>query len=268
MNDISINSQSVNNSVHVNSHHEHDNEIGYHQISLYELFILFIFMSLASIGIYYLADPATLPIKQVRIEGDFRQLSTSELQTLVKHKVVGGFFNIDVASLRHAVMAEPWVNDVSVHRVWPNGLRVSVQEQIAVARWKTSSLLNEVGDQFSPHKDSFPQELPILDGPEGTQKLLMEKYRTLDRLFSTHDMQLLRLQLNERRSWMFELNDNLRVIIGRTDFNDRVARFFEYVPKGLGPKLAKAEQIDMRYTNGFAVRWKQDDMLFNEDIGT
>jgi len=96
----------------------------------------------------------------------------------------------------------------------------------------------------------------------------MEKYKTLDRLFNTHDMQLLRLQLNERRSWMFELNDNIRVIIGRTDFNNRVARFFEYVPKGLGPKLAKAEQIDMRYTNGFAVRWKQDDILFNEDIGT
>jgi len=85
------------------------------------------------------------------------------------------------------------------------------------------------------------------------------------------DMNLYREKIDHRLrlvNWMFELNDNLRVIIGRTDFNDRVAHFFEYVPKGLGPKLAKAEQIDMRYTNGFAVRWKQDDMLFYEDIGT
>jgi cell division septal protein FtsQ len=29
------------------------------------------------------------------------------------------------------------------------------------------------------------------------------------------------------------------------------------VINNLGEKLSQAEEIDMRYTNGFAVRWKQ-----------
>ena len=218
-------------------------------------------------SIYYLADPATLPIRQVRIEGEFRQLSTDALQELVKHKVRGGFFNIDVAAVRQAVMEEPWVRDVSVHRVWPDSLRVSVKEQIAVARWKNTGLLNETGKLFTPDKHSFPNNLPILRGPNGAEELMMARYTRLNQLLSVLDLKLVLLQLNERRSWMFKLDNALQVVIGRSNFNDRVTRFIQLVPVALGSKLSQARQIDMRYTNGFTVQWHQDDVLTNEESG-
>jgi len=205
-------------------------------------------------GFVWMMKPATLPIRQVHIEGKFLRLDTFRLQELVTDKVRGGFFNIDVASIRNALVALPWVNDVSVHRIWPDGLRVIVNEQTAVVRWNETGLLNEQGHYFSPEKESFPQDLPLLEGPEESQELLLERFNLLKQ---TYGLSVVRLQLNERRAWKFELENGLSVVLGRKDFESRVERFVSVVMNNLGEKSSQAREIDMRYTNGFAVRWKQ-----------
>ncbi len=205
-------------------------------------------------GFVWMMNPATLPIRQVHIEGKFLRLDTLRLQELVTDKVRGGFFNIDVAAIRNALVALPWVNDVSVHRVWPDGLRVIVNERTAVVRWNETGLLNEQGHYFSPEKDTFPEDLPLLQGPEESQKLLLERFKLLEQ---TYGLSVVRLQLNERRAWKFELENGLSVVLGRKDFESRVERFVNIVINNLGEKSSQAREIDMRYTNGFAVRWKQ-----------
>jgi len=65
------------------------------------------------------------------------------------------------------------------------------------------------------------------------------------------------LRLDERRAWMFESTEGLLVVIGRKDFDERVTRFVELIPGNLGAKIHDAEMIDMRYPNGFSVRWKE-----------
>jgi len=205
-------------------------------------------------GFVWMMKPATLPIRQVHIEGKFLRLDTYRLQELVTDKVRGGFFNIDVAAIRNALVALPWVNDVSVHRVWPDGLRVIVNEQTAVVRWNETGLLNDQGHYFSPEKDTFPQDLPLLEGPEDAQELLLVRFNLLKQ---TYGLSVVRLQLNERRAWKFELENGLSVVLGRKDFESRVERFVNVVINNLGEKSSQAREIDMRYTNGFAVRWKQ-----------
>ena len=205
-------------------------------------------------GFVWMMKPATLPIRQVHIEGKFLRLDTNRLQELVTDKVRGGFFNIDVAAIRNVLVALPWVKDVSVHRIWPDGLRVIVNEQTAVVRWNETGLLNEQGHYFSPEKNSFPQDLPLLQGPEESQELLLERFNLLKQ---TYGLSVERLQLNERRAWKFELENGLSVVLGRKDFESRVERFVNVVINNLGEKSSQAREIDMRYTNGFAVRWKQ-----------
>ena len=202
----------------------------------------------------WMMKPATLPIRQVHIEGEFLRLDTNRLQELVTDKVRGGFFSIDVAAIRNSLVALPWVNDASVHRVWPDGLRVVVNEQIAVVRWNETGLLNNQGYYFSPEISSIPHGLPVLEGPDESQKLLLERFRLLEK---TYGLSVVHLQLNERRAWKFELENGLSVVLGRRDFENRIKRFVNVVIKNLGEKLSQAREIDMRYTNGFAVRWKQ-----------
>lgn len=216
---------------------------------------------------YYLFDPGTLPIRQVRIEGEFRNLSTAALQDRISNKVKGGFFNIDVAEVRNALLAEPWVKDVSVHRVWPDTLQVFVTEQIAVARWSDFGLLNRSGVMFVPDKSTFPKNLPILRGPEGTQEMMMKKYFELHKQLKPLALNIRVLQLDERRAWSFETDNDLRVVLGKNNFDERLERFVELMPVSLGKKLNEVEMIDMRYPNGFAVRWKQSDVGVKEETG-
>ena len=205
-------------------------------------------------GSLWMMKPATLPIKQVHIEGEFLRLDTNRMQELVSDKVRGGFFNINVAAIRNTLMALPWVKEVSVHRIWPDGLRVVVNEQTAVVKWNETGLLNDQGHYFAPEKDSFPNGLPVLEGPEDSQELLLKRLKLLKQFYG---LSVVRLRLNERRAWQFQLDSGLSVVLGRKDFENRIDRFVHVVIKNMGEKLSQAREIDMRYTNGFAVRWKQ-----------
>ena len=205
-------------------------------------------------GSLWMMKPTTLPIKQVHIEGEFLRLDTNRMQELVSDKVRGGFFNINVAAIRNTLIALPWVKEVSVHRIWPDGLRVVVNEQTAVVKWNETGLLNDQGHYFAPEKDSFPNGLPVLEGPEDSQELLLKRLKLLKQFYG---LSVVRLRLNERRGWQFQLDSGLSVVMGRKDFERRIDRFVHVVIKNMGEKLSQAREIDMRYTNGFAVRWKQ-----------
>lgn len=207
---------------------------------------------------WYLAQPQTLPIKRVNIEGEFVQLSRGELQQLVTSELHGGFFSMDVAALRDAVTANPWVRDVSVQRVWPDTLQVSVREQTAMARWRDSGLVNSQGHYFQPDMSTAPANLPILQGPAETQAQLTRRLQQLQEAISSLDMRVSTLSLSERRAWSFTTDSGLEVVLGREDFDKRLERFAELVPANLGDRLGQASYIDMRYTNGFAVRFQAE----------
>lgn len=216
---------------------------------------------------FYLLNPGSFPVRQVRIEGEFRQLSTGALEALVRDKVTGGFFNIDVAAVRDALLREPWVKEVSVHRIWPDSLQVFVTEQRPVARWKTTGLLNKTGDLFMPEPHTFPADLPVLDGPEGSHALILKKFYFLQGQSGTVDMNITFLKQDERRAWQFETDNGLLVSLGRERFEERIERFVKLVPQNLGARLGLAAMVDMRYPNGFAVRWKQGGIQVLEEDG-
>lgn len=209
-------------------------------------------------GGWYLAQPETLPIKQVHIEGEFRELSRTEMQALVADNLRGGFFSLDVTALRQAVSIEPWVRAVEVQRIWPDAIRVSVREQTALASWHDGGLVSSNGDHFQPSTVVQAEGLPQLAGPAGMQEHLADRLQQLQQALQPLGLEVQILRLSERRAWSFETRGGLRVMLGRAEFDSRLARFLELVPGSLGERLAEAAYIDMRYTNGFAVRFNED----------
>ena len=208
-------------------------------------------------GGMYLSNPDTLPIKQVRIEGDFTRLSPVDLQLLVTDKVRGGFFSLNVDAVRLALLNEPWVNEVTVQRVWPDALRVIVIEQVPVVRWGESGLLNAKGEYFAPEADTIPLGLPLLSGPEGAEAMLLERFNSMQAAVRAIGFNIASVILDERRAWSFYLDNGIRVVLGRRDFEQRFKRFLSLIPTTLSGRVDQTESIDMRYTNGFAIKWKK-----------
>lgn len=224
---------------------------------MYQVLGVILFAAMMAWAVQTLLDPGTLPIRQVRIEGEFKHLSGERLQMLVSDTARGNFFNLDVTAVRNALLAEPWVRNIAVQRVWPDTILVLVTEQTAVARWNETGLLNKAGQYFAPEPGSVPEGLPLLQGPEGTQALLLEKYFALEKMLRPLGLQPQELILNERRAWLLVVQDGVSVELGRENFDERSARFAQLVAHGLGAQLGQIKSIDMRYPNGYAVLWKE-----------
>lgn len=208
-------------------------------------------------GGMYLSNPDTFPIKQVRIEGDFTHLSPIDLQLLVTDKVRGGFFNLNVDAVRLALLNDPWVNEVTVKRIWPDALRVIVLEQVPVVRWGDSGLLNNEGKYFSPVKASIPIDLPKLTGPADTEIMMLERFKVMQERVHAIGFNIASVTLDERRAWSFKLDNGIKVILGRSNFEEHFNRFLNLIPTTISGRLDQTDSIDMRYTNGFSIKWKK-----------
>ena len=221
---------------------------------MFTIFIIFLF----GVGGWRLMDPSTLPITHVRVEGNFQHLSTEKMQTLVSRVIRGGFFNLNVMSIKEVLLSEPWVHWVVVQRVWPDSLNVHVVEQTATAHWNTHDLLNASAQIFTPENAESITSLPRLSGPVDSQALVFERYLELEQALTPKNIKIQSLNLSERRAWRIQLQDGPLIILGRNDVDSRIRRFTSSVLGSLRDELSNVKQIDLRYTNGFAIQWLGD----------
>jgi len=217
----------------------------------------FLFVVTCGLAAWHLLDPGTLPIRHVRIKGNFQHLSTDRMQSMVTAVLKGGFFNLNVMTIKEALLSEPWVNWVAVQRVWPDGLSVHIEEQQPVAHWNGVHLLNGEAGIFSPQSASSAGGLPYLSGPEGSEQLVYRRYREITRALE-RTMVVTSLALSERRAWSVKLQDGPLVILGRKAIDSRIDRLTGPVVKTLGKEISRVGVIDLRYTNGFAIQWCND----------
>lgn len=210
----------------------------------------------AAWGIITLRDPATLPIKAVKIEGRFTHVTTQALQQAVADAATGGFLSVDVDAIRRAALSLPWVHSVGVRRMWPDTLRLTVTEQIAVARWGEQGLINSAGDVFTPDPSSFPPGLPELRGPAGTEGAVLSRYRVMNQLLAPLQLQITRLELDERRAWRITFNGGMELVLGREQAEARLQRFIAIYPALQAAEPPGIARVDMRYSNGFALQRK------------
>jgi cell division protein FtsQ len=143
---------------------------------------------------------------------------------------------------------------VTVRRVWPDRLQIQVVEQRPVAYWGTDALLNDRGLAFRPAPASFPSGLPRLAGPLGSERRVLLRYRDLSARFAERNLRIAELELTARRAWRLRIDGGPRVLLGRSDFDRRVERLVRVLDRVAGPADAARAQIDLRYTNGMAVR--------------
>ena len=114
-----------------------------------------------------------LPIRYVRIEGIFQYIAKDSIQKALLKQVMTGFLNADLHAIRRELLDLPWISQVKIRRVWPDTLEVKVYEQYPIVRWGKIGLLSEQGDLFMPNSLDQFTNLPLLTGPIGAEKKLI-----------------------------------------------------------------------------------------------
>ena len=210
----------------------------------------------ANIAYNYITAPDTLPILRLVVEGEFIHVSRDDVRAAVRPFVQGGFFGSDLASVQTAVLGIPWVAWAAVQREWPDGLRLRVIERRAVAQWADGGLVDERGVLFRPAAASYPKALPMLRGPVGTQAMTLEHYAQWSRQLEMVNLHVTELLLDERRAWTLICDNGVHLVLGRNPEAAHLQRFTQVYPRALVSRIDSISQIDLRYPNGFAVRWK------------
>jgi cell division protein FtsQ len=201
-------------------------------------------------------DPSAFPIRKIAVEGEFNHLTAEHVQRLVSNALHGGFFDVNVAVVRARILDEPWILDATVGRVWPDTIRVSIQEQDAVARWGEYALLNRFADIFVPVSNPIPSGLVVLDGPIGTESELLRRYFAIQKSLDKVGLRIARINLSERRAWAIEIEDGATLVMGRRAIAERLSRFNHAFADVLKARWDRVALVDLRYTNGFAIREK------------
>jgi cell division protein FtsQ len=220
------------------------------------LVILAVLMLLTATAVFAVYESERRAIVSVRVAGELRHTSRVALETVVSAHAVSSLYRVDVASVRDAALTQAWVKDASVRRVWPDSLHIAVVEREPVARWRQSGLLEADASVFYPPSLEVFAELPMLEGPDGTESEVLHRYEEISRLVSSVSRRVAHLSLDERHAWQIELDNGILLVLGQNQNDAALRRFVSVFYAVLQADHSQLERVDLRYTNGFAVLWK------------
>jgi len=207
-----------------------------------------------------------LPITNVRALGDFSFVNEEMLlEALVKgvdnenDKDIfenKGFFNIDVDAIKVRIEKIQWVKKASIQRVWPDTIIIEVVEHMPIAYWGDKGLVNSEGEVFYPNVKSYPKDLPSFIATQGLSANCLRYFKDASEMFSSINLKVMRVKFNARQALTLTLDNGVAINLGRQNKLYRLQRFSQ-VYSTLQEKVKLIERIDMRYTNGFSVKWKE-----------
>ena len=227
-------------------------------------------------GIYWLIQRPQFELQAIEIEpapnSTLHYVTPASIQNAIAGNLTGNFFTINLADAQKVFEDAPWVRSASVRRIWPNAIRVSIEEQQPLALWNESQMLNTWGQVFTANQGELDDDvvLPQFDGPEGQELLVVNRYAELARWFAPLDVTVRKLSLSDRLAWQVTLSNGMTLALGRDPgadapdpqggipgalpFADRIQRFVQALPMAT-PKIGDrvVTHADLRYPNGFAL---------------
>jgi cell division protein FtsQ len=209
-------------------------------------------LAAALVSAHWLLGSSLLPLRVVEVRTPLERVSPEALQAVLARQARGNFFAAPIDRVRAAAEQVPWVRRASVRRVWPDRLEVTIEEHVPFARWGTEGLVNAQGERFAAESDPA---LPLFIGPPGTQAEMARRYRRFAELLAPLGSPLERVVLSARHGWQLRLANGLQITLGR-DVDAADERLGQFVDAYSRAGNVRADVIDLRYPNGFAVRTK------------
>ena len=215
---------------------------------------VFAFVVVLGVAVPILAGVLARPVESVRITGEFIQVARTDIERVVNPLLSPGMLRIDLDALRRSTLEIAWVRDVTIRRVWPNALEIAVIERVALARWAGGGFLERDGTHFRPAGDEGPESLPMLEGPAGTEREVLDLHIALTRALAPLGIPLESTRLTRRGVVQATLRDGPRFVMRPGALNGALETCARTLADVMAGRLHEIERVDLRYPTGFAVR--------------
>lgn len=197
----------------------------------------------------YVLRLPVFPLRAVELTAAPQRVSSEQIEEVVREQVSGNFFTVDLERTRQAFEKLPWVRKVSVRRKFPWTLEVEIEEQVALARWNGTELVNTHGEVFTGRTD---QDLPVFTGQPDSSAQVTQMYTELNAVLQSMQQQIAQISLSPRFAWQVKLDNGMVLELGREEMQERLTRFVKVYPYSLAALARPANHVDLRYRNGFA----------------
>ncbi len=223
-------------------------------------------LTLALLGVLGLAgwgfwQKLQVPVTTIEVQGGTPEVSAAWVRSELKSVTGTDIWAIDLSAVQVQLLKNTWLTEANVRRIWPNTLVVQIVIHHPIARWQGDQLLDADGSVFHPNGDAQglmdDAAMPSLSGPDGRQWALWERYVSLKPALEAVGLTLTGLIEDSRGSMDAVLLGGTRIHLGTQQIESRLQRLLDVYNKTLAGKLDQVTAIDLRYTNGFAVQWRE-----------
>lgn len=203
-------------------------------------------------------DAISRPIRYVKIEGAFQYIAKERIKQALSAEMKRGFYHADMDAVHQAISNLPLVDTVDVKRVWPDAVYIRITEHKPVVRWGSNGLLNQYGDLLIPDNIANFANLPLITGPMGQERKLLEIMKGIYIVLKDKSLQLAEFHVSDRRAWRIKLANGLEMQLGSKAPLENMQRFLKTMGLLGEEQIAMMASVDTRYPNGFAVTWKPE----------
>jgi cell division protein FtsQ len=197
------------------------------------------------------------PIRWLELNGAFQRVSAEQLRASMTPLINDSFFTIGLQELRDAAKRNSWVSEVRVQKKWPDTVTVTIEEFVPIAHWNRGELISKKGEAFSVPEADEIQGLPWLQGPPERLGEVLSYWADFSELLVPMGVEINGLKLDRRGAWAMQLSNGTQVQLGRDAARDRLQRLLVSWDSLMRDQAAPPQDVDLRYTNGFAVLWPQ-----------
>jgi len=198
------------------------------------------------------------PIRWLEVNGSFQRVSAEQLRSSLAPLVSASFFTVNLQDLQNAALRKPWVAAANVQKKWPDTVTVTVEEFVPLAHWNKGSLVSTRKNIFSAPDADGIQGLPWLYGPNGRLEQVLDQWELFNSMLGSAGLEVVVLELHERGSWSMQVSNGTQVQLGRNNTVERLERLMGGWRNLMKDQDLPPLSIDLRYTNGFAVRWPDE----------
>ena len=223
--------------------------------SFLTLLIICALLLAARLVYMYMADAAYFPVNTVKIAATYQHITRKQLELVLSNYLSDSIISLPVSRLEADLAAMDWTNKVQIDRIWPDTLKITLEEKMPVAVWN-DALMTENGQLFKVEQGAIDATLPRLSGPIQQQTDVLQIYQKLSKLLAIYGLHAASLQLRDNQAWELSLTNGILLRLGKQDLEKRLQRFCRAYPTVFADKPEQLSSVDLRYARGMAVKWK------------
>ena len=237
-------------------HNRSDRLAGWRIIAHSVLIALLCLFVIGCVG--YFRHSGYFQLRTIHIRGQLEQVDRASLEAALTGSIAGDFFTAQLGQVQQALVELPWVKHVFIRREWPNVLRLTIEENQAVARWGNDAFLVSSG-QVLRGSMVAAVGLPVLSGPEGSSSDVYHMYQVIASQLSPLHLQVSQLMLDAQGEWRVVTQNGMALSLGGQHVRERLERFVALYPRLVVDRNQVMSKVDLRYRNGVAVQWGGDE---------